>query len=385
MSSTKKRTIIMAVTLTLGLASLVLLFYAALKRDEARTSTFLVAYADSSYARAPENAEIAVPKTENGAFLDSILSTIFTNETNLSEEEKSIRILKYVSSVLVAKSNQGSATSILRNGYALCYGKSKVFTILSRKAGLPARFVTTMYVRDLKSHVLSEVFYDGKWHLYDASFGIFFYSSPEYDEQGEVISFHDLVANPYRWTPFIVVPQAGTGSYDESVGSYPVSRVEDERLELSGENISIASYRQGIQKSYPVAYGSNDIVSYPVDANVRQDSSKWFGRVDKSDGELALFHDRFSGSHYVGHAVPPGFHTWLVRAKPFTTVHIEYYSVYSNSPKLSLVPLRAAKIIQHISKPGKDTFTVQVTDSTAIVSVYCPEGNFSVDAMHIYR
>ena len=380
-----KKNIILTASLVLGLAAAVLLFHAATEKDEAPPKTFLIHYADSSYARAPEKADLAVPPTENETFLDSVLKTIFANGATLSDEEKSIRILKHVSSVLPVKDNIASASSLLRHGYALCYGRSKVFITLCRMVGLPARHVGSMYMPDLKTHAISEVFYGGRWHLFDATFGIFFYSSLEYGKEGYVISFHDLVSNPLAWTPFMVVPEAGTGVYDESVRSYPVTRIEDEQVELAAENISLASYRRGIQKAYPVAYGGNDIVSYPVDANLLRDSSRWFGRLDRSSGDLAGFHERFSGSQYVGHASPPGFHTWLIHAPPFSTVYIEYHSVYSNMPKLHLVPLRSATILEAASVHTKATFTIRVIDSTAIVSVFCPVGSFSVDAMHIYR
>jgi hypothetical protein len=55
------------------------------------------------------------------------------------------------------------------------------------------------------------------------------------------------------------------------------------------------------------------------------------------------------------------------------------------SPKLELVPLRAAGIIESRYQDDKVTFTIQTNDDEAIVSVYCPGASFDVDAMHIYR
>lgn len=376
--------ILLALNLILGIVLMALLFHLAETPDDGYEKMFTVRYADSSFARRVEQADITLPKNENRDILRAILDTLFENSVDLTDEEKSLHILKYVSSVLVSKSNSGTATSILRKGYALCFGKSKVFTMLCRAAGLPSRQISYIYAVDVGSHVVSEVFYDGAWHLYDPTFGILFYTNPEYENPGNVLSFHELVRNPYGGVAYSVVAQTSSGFYDEATRSYAVSKIEDEHRTLE-EGISVASYREGIQRTYPVAYGENDLVSYPVDANLLHDTSQWFGRVDNSNSELALYTKRFSGSGYLGISNPPGFHTWLIKAKPFTTIHMEYYGVFPNPPKLMLVPLRAATIVESISTDKKITFTIHVTDSIASVSVYCPEKTFEVDALHIYR
>ena len=379
-----KRRIGAAIGLLLALAALVLFIRAVTKRGGANPNAFQISYLDSNYEGNPEKADWIVPRDEDKAFLGDILETVLEGEEGLSDEAKSIRILKYVSSSLTPKANQGSATKIIRDGFALCGGKSLVFVTLCRKAGMAARYVGSMYMPELRSHAISEIFYDGKWHLYDPTFGIFFYSNPDYDSTGYVISFHDLVSNPYGWTPFKVVSKAGTGRYDESVKTLAITKMGPSSLAEHNEE-SVDSYRKDLNEAYPIAYGSDDMVSYPVDANLLENASQWFGQLDDKDGELANYAVRFSGSHYVGSGVPPAFHTWVVKAPPHTTVSIEYYSVNPNPPKLYLVPLRAVKVVDCKYEDRKVTFTVYVNDSEAVLSVYCPGASFDVDAMHIYR
>ncbi len=347
-------------------------------------NSFQISYLDSNGEGSPKKADWAVPRDEDEAFLGGVLANVLEGEEGLSDEAKSIRILKYVSSSLVHKANQGSATTIIHDGFALCGGKSYVFVALCRKAGMAARYAGSMYMPGLSSHAISETFYAGKWHLYDPTFGMFFYSKPDYDNTGYVISFHDLVSNSYGWTPFKVVLKPGTGRYDESVRGFAITKAERDYL-AEDDEASVDSYRKDLDEAYPIAYGSDDIVSYPVDANLLDNSSQWFGQVDDKDGELATYAVRFSGSHYVGNGVPPAFHTWVVKAAPHTIVRIEYYSVIPNPPKLRLVPLRAAKVVESKYENEKVTFTVYINDSEAVLSVYCPDASFDVDAMHIYR
>jgi len=364
-----KKRIGAAIGLLLALAALGLIIRNATRHVGTNPNAFQISYLDSNYDGNPEKADRIVPRDEDEPFLGGILKTVLKGEEALSDEAKSIRILKYVSSSLTPKANQGSATKIIHDGFALCGGKSLVFATLCRKAGMAARYVGSMYMPELRSHAISEVFYDGKWHLYDPTFGIFFYSNADYDNTGYVISFHDLVSNPYGWTPFKVVSKAGTGLYDESVKTFAITKVGRSYL-AEHDDESVDSYRKDLNEAYPIAYGSDDMVSYPVDANLLENASQWFGQRDDRDGELADYAVRFSGSHYVGNGMPPAFHTWVVKASPHTTVNIEYYSVNPKPPKLYLVPLRAVKVVDCRYEDEKVTFTVYVNDSEAILSVY---------------
>ena len=48
--------------------------------------------------------------------------------------------------------------------------------------GLPSRYIGAFNLRPIMgSHAISEVYYGGKWHLLDPTFGIFFYSKTQYD------------------------------------------------------------------------------------------------------------------------------------------------------------------------------------------------------------
>lgn len=378
----KKWAVIIAI-LSLILTSLSLYLYFIRTKGSKNQNAFQIGYLDSSSERFPNKADLSIPKDEDKALLEDILETHLGRGNTLSDEEKSIRILAYVASSLASAPNSGSATKIIRDGFALCGGKSYVFVMLCRKVGIPARYVGSMYMSTLGSHAASEVFYEGRWHLYDATYGMFFYSNHDYDKKGYVISFHDLVSNPDTGTPFRTAPKDPIGQQNMSIEPLAIAKVEGREKNEDAKEVEL--YRKEVDEGFPIAYGSDDIVSYPVDANLLQESSQWFGQVNGSDHELATYEVRFSGSHYVGNGTPPAFHTWLVKALPYTKINIEYYSTLPDPPKLCLVPLRSARVIESRYEGKKVTFTVCTNDSEAVLSVYCPGNTFSVDAMHICR
>jgi transglutaminase-like putative cysteine protease len=180
------------------------------------SSDYPVYYPGSSYNRNPNASDLVIPKDEDLSFLNDVLRKVFPNGADgLSDEEKSIEILKFASSALRLKANKGSATKMLKEGFTLCGGMAGAFVMLSRAVGLPARPASAKYMPSFSEHVVSEVFYADNWHLFDPTFGIFFYSRAEYDKQGYVISFHEFLCNPDIGTPFKVVSRPWAGSYGE--------------------------------------------------------------------------------------------------------------------------------------------------------------------------
>lgn len=357
-----------------------------------------------AYKRKPKKSDLHIPKNEDHAFLDNILKTIFPDGLDsLSDEEKSIEIMRYVVTSLKLKNNAGSATKLIKEGYAICGGMSYVFSTLCRKIGIPTRSVNLYYDSWQGGHSLNEVFYDGQWHLFDSTFGIFFYSRSRYDRKGYVISLTELISSPSKWIPFKVASEIWLGEYNEKVRAFDVTKLtEDDPLSKkhyswiieSGDSIANL-YRKMAESTFPVAYGQNNIVSFPVDANLLEKKNKWFGRAnnkliynDYEDSTNYIYKHRFSGNiwAYISNTSSfPSFDTWLIKVPKNSLVSIEYYSVKANPPQLKLIPLRAAQLINTKYENKKVTFTMRINESEGIVSIHCPDGYFPIDAMHIYR
>ena len=94
-----------------------------------------------SYNALPGPKDLEISADEDEAFLNGVLKSIFPDGTGgLSDEQKGIAILRYASSALELKNNGGTATKIIREGYAICGGMSHVHRVLCRMVGLPSRY-----------------------------------------------------------------------------------------------------------------------------------------------------------------------------------------------------------------------------------------------------
>ncbi len=336
----------------------------------------------------PEDLEIAADEDE--AFLEDVLRGIFPEGTGgLTDEQKGIAILRYASSALELKNNGGSATKIIREGYAICGGLSHVHRVLCRMVGLPARYIGAFNLRPIMgSHAISEVYYGGKWRLLDPTFGLFFYSKEQYDGTGEIASFYDLVMAPDQWTPFKVVERPWVGRYDDEVRAFGVAAAEADYLKDVYRTSILELYGKYAAETFPIAYGHRDPVSYPVDADLREREEMRVGEADGNARDVLRLVSNGSdyvGGHYLGGSYPPGFHTWSIRTPGPCRVRIEYFSTHDDPPGLKPTPLKAARIVSVQTEGRRVAMDLQVIGPEAIVSIYCPEGTFAVDAIRAVR
>jgi hypothetical protein len=174
--------------------------------------------------------------------------------------------------------------------------------------------------------------------------------------------------------------------------NFGVAKVEDDYLKDKYGDSVINIYRKEMREAFPVAF-AGDLVSYPVDANLLQNTELWFGGSDNSYDDLILYTTKYSerykasffGSYYLGEFAVPAFHTWVIKAPDNTPITLEYYCANADSPQLELVPLRAVKLVDSRREERKTTFYIHTNSDEAILSVYCPKGTFFVDALHISK
>ena len=68
-------------------------------------------------------------------------------------------------------------------------------------------------------------------------------------------------------------------------------------------------YRKYAAETFPIAFGHRDPVSYPVDADLREQVEMWVGEVDENSRDVLTKVSNGSvyvGSHYLGGSYPPG-------------------------------------------------------------------------------
>ncbi len=338
----------------------------------------------------PGPEDLKISSEEDEGFLEEVLRGIFPEGTEgLTDEQKGIAILRYASSALELKNNGGSATKIIREGYAICGGLSHVHRVLCRMVGLPSRYIGAFNLRPIMgSHAISEVYYGGKWHLLDPTFGLFFYSKKQYDGTGEIASFHDLVMAPDQWTAFKVVDRPWIGRYDDAVRAYGVAAAEEDYLKDVYRTSILELYGKYAAEAFPIAYGHRDPVSYPVDADLTEGEEMRVGEVDGNSVDVLRMvtnGSAYVGGHYLGGSYPPGFHTWSIRTPGPCRLRIEYFSTQDNPPGLKPSPLKAARIVSVHTGGRRVAIDLQAIGPEVIVSVYCPEGTFAVDAVRAVR
>jgi hypothetical protein len=337
-------------------------------------------------AREPIPADLAIPADEDHMYLDEVLQRIFpAGHAELPAEQKCIQIMKFVASYHKLRSNSGSATKILRDGYAIGGGLSHVFRVLCRKAGLPARYVGMFGLPGMASHPLAEVHYYEKWHLYDPTFGVFFYARAAYGP-GWVLSLNEVLQAVDSAFLMKVVAKPWEG-YGEKERAFPVTPVEEGFLPGRLKPDFTTVFKQYFRDTFPVAREEAASVSLPVLADLTQVSEFRVGAKDQQWTDIwqATARQTFAGSHCVGGENPVSFHTLRIKAPKRSTVEITYTAIPGSRGKLVLAPLWCVHTIAREETEGEVTWRVMIQGEEGLAAVFCPEGAFLVDALAIRR
>lgn len=339
-------------------------------------------------SRLPGPGDLLIGQNEDQEYLQSTLDAIFPDGTDgLSEEEISIKTLRYVSSTLEPKSNSGSATKILREGYALCGGMSDSLRVLLRLAGIPARNVNLYGLTSLGGHTLVEVYYNNQWHLYDPTFGLIFYSEPEYNGAGRIPALDELITGSTKgWYVFKVLDHPWKG-YDESARFFGVVRAENEYLTDFYSFPFLDQYQEMFSTTFPVSYDDNQVISFPVIADLTAENTLSIGEVD-NDNTDAVSAQTITGLagkvgmyYLIGTTDRQYLHTWFIKTPSPGFVRITIYSAEDAPPELMLLPLKATHMVT-ASQEGKTAqFLLRVSDPEASVQFWTSNGIFMVDAI----
>ncbi len=347
-------------------------------------------FTDRPFEMYPSEADLRISDAEDLAYLDAVLADIFPEGIGgLTDEQRAIEILRYASTSLFLKNNGGTATKIIKEGYGICGAISTVFRTLCRRSGLPARYIGAFYLRPGQGgHAISEVHYDGGWHLLDPTFGLFYYSSETFDGSGRIPAFHDLVLAPSGYYALKVCEKPWVGRHDAKTRSYGITPADADFLkDVYGTGI-VDLYRKYLTETFPVAYGGADLISFPVDADLTLSDSVAVGGIDGKSRDVvlqALNGNAYVGGHYVGGSFPPGFHTWSVRTPARSRLRLTYHATTDKPPDLVLSCLKAVHLASQSSGDRFTVFDLTAVGPEVIFSVYCPTGTYVVDAMHILR
>lgn len=334
----------------------------------------------------PMKSNLLIGPEENLSYLDQTIKNIFPEGTeNLSDEAKAIEIERFVAGYMKNGSNTGSATKILQDGYAQCGGMSYVFRILNRKLKLPARYVGLFNTPGQGGHVLAEIYYNQKWHLFDPTFGVFAYSNPTYDGKGYILSMAELRQNPDAGYVFQVVDKPWVGSYSQELKSFGVKPVGKDYLPIYDYGGFGHYWRNEIKSAFPVAYGATSYVSLPIDIDLENSSYK---KLDVKDNTLGPSYTRnqFNGFNYLGKTrdVPGIYNTWLVKIDAPKDITVRYWSSETLG-QLEVIRLRSTQMLEIKREKEYTDLRLRIMDNTGIFMVIAPQGSVAIDKIEIFK
>jgi hypothetical protein len=174
-----------------------------------------LALVNTSWQLANEGAEaVALPRLRVNGFggwrnLDEVVSAALGGSGELlSPRERAERIWRFVvahrfhSDPASAGIESHDPVKLLNiYGYGFCDDGANVLAAIARAAGIPAR------IWGLGGHVVPEVFYDERWHMFDPDNEVYYV-----DREGLVASVEQLVAEPQLFARPTLAP-GRRGSY----------------------------------------------------------------------------------------------------------------------------------------------------------------------------
>ena len=251
--------------------------------------------------------------------LDAALSRVFPEGTpNATGEREILAVLAYVSQTLKLKySARHLGSEVLAEGQAFCYGMARAFEALCRRLGLPARVNAVHNFEYMQAHNMAEVFYNGCWHLFDPTYGVFFYDKDVYDGTGHIPSSRDLFAGamPGRYA-FMVSDPLWTGSYVPGTAPKPLS----DTFRYRGAFTLRQLYDRVLSVGFPFVQSDAGMYSFPITIDMADQVSLNLGAVNGATEDLEgrrenASYPRYYGAACLGEGAMGGaFHTLTFKA-----------------------------------------------------------------------
>lgn len=260
------------------------------------------------------------------------------------QERLCVEIMRYTTSSMALGSPERleCASATLRKAVGSCGTYAMVMCELARVAGMPARFIGLFGIPSIGSHALAEIYHDGAWHLYDPTFGVFFYSRPKWDGTGHVLSAQDIIVSRQRPDMIQVVEKPWQLDYDRQ-RSFMVQPL------LDPPNSHVLTYwsEKGRRTIFPVAFGNDAVISVPleVDLSSQRDFSLGAATGQWLDTWLQCIDDPRNGYFVLGGTCPTIHQFVRIKARAPSRIKIEYVATPESWGRLSLFPLAGCLLL----------------------------------------
>jgi len=304
----------------------------------------------------------ALPAEERLDILDAALSRVFPQGApEASGERETLALLAYVSQTLKLKySARHLGSEVLAEGQAYCYGMARAFESLCRRMGLPARINAVHNFEYMQAHNMAEVFYGGGWHLFDPTYGVFFYDKEIYDGSGRIPSARELFSGavPGRHA-FMVSDPLWTGSYVPGTAPKPLP----DTFRYRGAFTLRQLYDRVLSVGFPFVQSDAGMCSFPITIDMADQMAFNLGAVNGAIEDLEgrrenASYPRYHGAACLGEGAMGGaFHTLTFKSAVPGRFRMTYHflpgSVFTDMNTLEL-----RDVVVERCEAGADAWTV---------------------------
>jgi hypothetical protein len=320
---------------------------------------------------------------EDRPALQAILASQFPEDFQAwPDERKCIEVLRYVSTSMVIGDHYKvePVSHILQGGYASCAGFAMCFSELVRCLGIPCRYLGVFGLPGAGSHALAEAHFDGEWHLFDATFGVFFYDQPTYGA-GKICSGRAMIVRDERPTMMSPLRHPWRLNYAEELHT-PIApaNLEIERHALA---YWLEERRLG---AFPIAFGNDSQVVFPVRCDLRDKNLLEIGSA--GDGWRAFYdinvHNPSTGYFLLGGTTPTSYHLLVIENAGRSELDIEYRPDKGHTSGVRMLGLAALFILDRTETDDAITFRVKTNADFAVALVGSARA-FWIDRLRISR
>lgn len=240
---------------------------------------------------------------DNPAILDEVLARVFPERLEAPGETEVLAVLSYVAQTLkLQSSTQHAGSAVLADGFAYCYGMARAFESLCRRMGMPARINAVHNFEYMQAHNMAEVYYDGQWHLFDPTYGVFFYDRAVYDGSGRIPAARELFSGSISGRhAFMSCESLWTGRY--AAGQHPKALPDDFRYR--GAFTLRELYDRVLSVGFPFIEANDRMSSFPFTIEMEDAATLSIGTVDGAIEDVEgrrenASYPRYHGAAYLG-------------------------------------------------------------------------------------
>ena len=333
----------------------------------------------------------ALSPGENVQILDEALARVFPQGPSASPGETQVlAVLSYLAQTLKLKASvRYLGSDVLADGQAYCYGFARAFEALCRRMGLPARENGVHNFGYMQAHNMAEVYYGGRWHLFDPTYGAFFYDRGAYDGAGNIPSARELLSGSVPGTNvFMACDTLWTGTYKPGCAVHPLA----DDFRYRGMFTQRQLYDRVLATAFPFVQSDLALSSFPITVDMGQNSRISIGQVDGKAEDVEGRRDdasypRYHGTAFLGEgAMGSAFHTITFKAAAPGRFKMTYHFLpQSRFDSMGMLELRDVIVERHETADNAWSVWFRLQSGEGLFLVMDRRGAALLDAITVER